>query len=197
MTNLGGFQRLVERPFRLGALCAVAILCGRTPVWAFDPPRPEAGSCSIDAFAERDGDARLPPELLAPPAGPYVLPEAGGQGPVELLFTAHEHAGFRGYRLTARIEDGPLSGLATQWGVAPGRGRRDDASGAYAYRVPLNLPVFTQTHVRAALEGVALASSDSRNAARLPASGSEATRAPPPARGRLTESLFGFSGPEY
>jgi hypothetical protein len=152
--NLGRLQRVVPRWFGRGALAAIALLCARTPAQALDATHPEAGSYSLDAFAVRDGDARLPQELLAPRDHTYPLPEAGAHGPVELLWTAHEHAGFRGYRLTATVEDGPLSGVATQWNVAPGSGRRDDTSGAYAYRVRLNLPVFTQAHVRASLEGV-------------------------------------------
>lgn len=154
MLNLGRLERVVPRWFGHGALAALALLCARTPARALDAPRPEAGAYSIDAFAVRYGAARLPQELLAPTSRATDLPEAGTAGPVELNWTAHEHAGFRGYRLTATIEDGPLSGVATQWTVEPGSGRRDDTSGAYAYRVRLNLPVFSQTHVRAALEGV-------------------------------------------
>jgi hypothetical protein len=154
MLSPGRFARVVPRWFGGGALAALALLCMRTPAWALDPPLPEAGSYSIDAFAVRSGDARLPQELLGPAHRTHALPEAGAQGPVELVWIAHEHAGFRGYRLTATVEDGPLSGVATQWNVAPGSGRRDDTSGAYAYRVRLNLPVFTQAHVRASLEGV-------------------------------------------
>jgi hypothetical protein len=154
MLSLGRFERVVPRWFVRGGLAALALLCARTPAWALDAPRPEAGAYSIDAFAVREGDARLPQELLAPRSGTGLLPEAGSQGPVELNWTAHEHTGFRGYRLTATIEDGPLSGVAAQWTVEPGSGRRDGVSGAYAYRVRLNLPVFSQAHVRAALEGV-------------------------------------------
>ncbi|MET0555500.1 MAG: hypothetical protein ABW221_20840 [Vicinamibacteria bacterium] len=146
-------ERVVSRWFGCGALAAFALLCVGTPARALDAPRPESGAYSLDAFAVRDGAARLPQELLAPSSAGF-LPEAGSQGPVELNWTAHEHAGFRGYRLTATIEGGPLSGVATQWTVEPGSGRRDDASGAYAYSVRLNLPVFQQAHVRAALEGV-------------------------------------------
>lgn len=153
MLSLGRF-RVVPRWFGRGSLAALALLCARTPAWALAAPPPEAGAYSIDAFAIRDRDARLPQELLAPRIDTGLLPEAGTQGPVELNWTAHEHTGFRGYRLTATIEDGPLSGVATQWTVEPGSGRRDGASGAYAYRVRLNLPVFSQAHVRAALEGV-------------------------------------------
>ena len=154
MLRLGRFLPVVPRWCTRGAVAAIALLCARTPAWALDAPRPEAGAYSIDAFSMREGGARLPEELLAPASAPGLLPEAGAHGPVELLWTAHEHSGFRGYRLTATIEDGPLSGIATQWTVAPGSGRRDSTSGAYAYRVRLNLPVFTQAHVRAALEGV-------------------------------------------
>lgn len=154
MLSLGRFTRGVPRWCGRGAVAAIALLCARTSVWALDAPRPEAGAYSIDAFSVRHRADRLPQELLAPAHALGALPEAGSHGPVELLWTAHEHAGFRGYRLTATIEDGPLSGVATQWTVAPGSGRRDGASGAYAYRVRLNLPVFTQAHVRAALEGV-------------------------------------------
>jgi hypothetical protein len=154
MLSPGWPERVVPRWFGRGALAALALLCAGTRAWALDAPAPEAGAYSIDAFAVRDGAARLPQELLAPPTSAGILPEAGAQGPVELNWTAHEHAGFRGYRVTATIEDGPFSGVATQWTVEPGSGRRDDASGAYAYRVRLNLPVFSQAHVRAALEGV-------------------------------------------
>jgi hypothetical protein len=154
MFNLGRFERVLPRWFGRGSAAALALLCAHAPAWALDAPRPEAGAYSIDAFAVREGDARLPQELLAPHGVTGSLPEAGAQGPVELAWTAHERAGFRGYRVTATIEDGPLSGVATQWSVAPGSGLRDHASGAYAYRIRFNLPVFSVAHVRASLEGV-------------------------------------------
>jgi hypothetical protein len=154
MLSPGLVQRVVPRWFGRGVLPALALLCLGTPAWALDPQQPEAGAYSLDAFTVRGDETRLPQELLAPPDLKHALPEAGAGGPVELVWTAHERSGFRGYRLTATVADGPLSGVVTQWNVAPGSGRRDDISGAYAYRVRLNLPVFTQAHVRAALEGV-------------------------------------------
>jgi hypothetical protein len=136
-------------------LPALALLCATAaPARALERPHPEAGSYSIDAFVVRGAESRLPQELLAPPTHAAVLPEAGARGPVEVEWTADEHFGFRGYRLTATIEDGPLSGVATQWNVAPGSGRREGPGGAYAYRVRLNLPPFAVAHVRTALEGV-------------------------------------------
>ncbi len=120
---------------------------------ALDRPDPEAGSYSIEAFSVLQDDARLPQDLRVPSAWTQALPHAGAKGPVELHWTAYEQAGFRGYRLTALIEGGPLSGAAMQWHVAPGSGRRR-WSGAYEYLVRLNLPAFFDAHLRAALEGL-------------------------------------------
>ena len=126
MPRQGTSLRTLPNSTLRAVLPAIGLLCLAAPARALERPHPEAGSYSIDAFAVRHGGTRLPQELLAPAAPTGALPEAGAGGPIELFWKADEHFGFRGYLLTATIADGPLSGVATQWNVAPGSGRRED-----------------------------------------------------------------------
>ncbi len=106
-------------------------------------------------FVPRDR-ACLPEELRRPMADPGPLPVVGAGGVVEIRWTARESFGLHGYRLTAWVEDGVLSGLAARWELAPGSGERERSGGPHEYRVRIDLPALSAAHVRAVLEAVRL-----------------------------------------
>lgn len=106
-------------------------------------------------FAPRDR-ACLPEELQRPVADPGPLPVVGAGGVVEIRWSARESFGLHGYRLTAWVEDGVLSGLAARWELAPGSGERERSGDPHEYRVRIDLPALSAAHVRAVLEAVRL-----------------------------------------
>jgi hypothetical protein len=114
----------------------------------------ETGRYSFQAFVPGDEDQRLPAELRArsrsfSPPSPNLLTTARA---VEIEWVGRELPGLRGYRLTALIDGGPLSGLAARWMVAPGTG--EPALPGLLYRLRLPLPVDGRLRLHAALEAV-------------------------------------------
>ena len=115
----------------------------------------EAGRYRFEAFMPRAEDPRLPAELRAhTPRSPLPPELLGTDRAVEIEWVGLEGPGLRGYRLTATIDGGPLSGLATRWMVAPGSGEPSLAAGPRLYRMHLPLPVDGRLSVHAALEAV-------------------------------------------
>jgi hypothetical protein len=154
LSPIGGRLRRVVPWTTAWAVPLAVLAITATPARAIGQADRPAGSYSVDVFSALSDEARLPQELRASSSERWPARDAGARGPVQLRWTAQEQTGFRGYRLTARIEDGPLSGVAAQWQIAPGSGRRQGSSGAYEYLVRLELPAFSRAYVRVALEGV-------------------------------------------
>jgi hypothetical protein len=116
----------------------------------------EIGRYRFEAFMPKADDPRLPVELRAHPSRSSSLPSEllATDRAVEIEWVGREGSDLRGYRLTATIDGGPLSGLAARWTVAPGSG--DPVSGPRLYRLHLPLPVDGRLRVHAALEAVRL-----------------------------------------
>lgn len=112
--------------------------------------RAPAGDYAFEAFRAGPG-SHLPDELRAPGLSPALT---YGTHAVEFSWVGREHFDLRGYRLTATVEGGPLSGLAARWTIAPGSGRALGAGGRRAYRVHLPIPADGRLHVRAVLEAL-------------------------------------------
>jgi hypothetical protein len=87
-------------------------------------------------------------------AGELVDGPRYGTHTVEFTWVGREQFNLRGYRLTATVEGGPLSGLAARWTVTPGSGRALGVAGQRAYRVHLPIPTDGRPHVRAVLEAL-------------------------------------------
>lgn len=122
--------------------------------WAPAATVSDAGAHHSGACVVRQDDTCLPDELRLPAAEPAPLPVVGANGAVEVRWTAQEHFGLRGYRLTAWVEDGILSGVAARWELPPGSGARGRFGGPHEYRVRIDLPAFFGAHVRTALQAV-------------------------------------------
>jgi hypothetical protein len=115
----------------------------------------ETAPYSFQAFVPGDEDQRLPAELRArsrsfSPPSANILTTARA---VEIEWVGREGPGLRGYRLTAMIDGGPLSGFAARWMVAPGSGEQGALPGR-TYRLRLPLPVDGRLRLHAALEAV-------------------------------------------
>ena len=115
----------------------------------------EAGRYSFEAFVAGPEDQRLPAELRARvPRSAQSSDLLATDRAVEIEWVGSEGPGLRGYRLTAMIDGGPLSGVAARWTVAPGTGERGLQPGPRLYRLHLPLRVDGRLKVRAALEAV-------------------------------------------
>lgn len=134
------------------ALVALALWAAAAPATVFAASE-ETAPYSFQAFVPGDEDAHLPAELRsrsfsAPSATLLTTPRA-----VEIEWVGREGPGLRGYRLTAVIDGGPLSGYTARWMVAPGSGERGPLPGR-TYRLRLPLPVDGRLRLHAALEAV-------------------------------------------
>jgi len=115
----------------------------------------EAGRYRFEAFVTGAEDARLPAELRARAARPALTHDLlATDRAVEIEWVGSEKPGLRGYRLTAIIDGGPLSGLAARWTVDPGSGEIGPQPGPRLYRLHLPLPVDGRLRLHAALEAV-------------------------------------------
>ncbi len=132
----------------------MALLVGGCAPWVPAATVSGAGAHHSGACVVRQDAPCLPDELRLPAAEPAPLPVVGASGAVEVRWTAQEGFGLRGYRLTAWVEDGVLSGVAARWELAPGSGARERSGGTHEYRVRIDLPAFSAAHVRTVLEAV-------------------------------------------
>jgi hypothetical protein len=138
---------------RVGALA----LCALTLAWATPAAvaaSSEAGRYRFEAFVPGVDDPRLPLELRARPRSSMPAELLATDRAVEIAWVGNERPGLRGYRLTATIDGGPLSGLAARWTVAPASGEQTAPLGPRQYRVHLPLPVDGHLRLHAALEAV-------------------------------------------
>src|SRR5688500_4056696 len=116
----------------------------------------EAGRYSFETFVAEAEDHRLPSELRAEARRTFETPAdtLATDRTVEIEWVGREGPGLRGYRLTAMIDGGPLSGVAARWTVAPGSGEGGPLPGTLLYRPRLPLPVDGRLRLHAALEAV-------------------------------------------
>ena len=116
----------------------------------------EAGQYRFEAFVPGAEDLRLPSELRAQAGRTSEAPAdlLATDRAVEIEWVGREAPGLRGYRLTAMIDGGPLSGVAARWTVAPGSGEGGPLPGTRLYRLRLPLPVDGRLRLHAALEAV-------------------------------------------
>jgi hypothetical protein len=114
----------------------------------------EAGRYRFEAFVAGPEDQRLPAELRARVRSAQASDLLATDRAVEIEWVGREGPGLRGYRLTAMIDGGPLSGVAARWTVAPGTGESGLLPGPRLYRLHLPLRVDGRLKVRAALEAV-------------------------------------------
>lgn len=118
---------------------------------------PEEALTTFEILRPTDLDPALAEELRQAPSeralrqGVVDLP-AQATRTVTISWTAKERPGLEGYRLTALIDGGPLSGLAGRWHVTAAG---SDGSGtARTYRVRWLLPLAGAPRVRVAIEAL-------------------------------------------
>ena len=149
----GGVSAAVTRRGHVCAFVSAALLVAAPA--AFADAR-EAGRYSFEAFVPGAEDQRLPAELRNQASRLSTLPAdiLATDRAVEIEWVSREGPGLRGYRLTATIDGGPLSGMAASWTVAPGTGESGASAGPLLYRLRLPLPVDGRLRLHAALEAV-------------------------------------------
>lgn len=176
------------------AQCLGTLCLGIPALADIQPAAPETGRYSFQAFRPNPDDARLPPELRRPPAYPEhsSLPRRYN---VQIAWSSREHRGLRGYRVTARVDGGPLDGLAAQWRVVAGSGEAvqgDQHSWRYRLLLPLSVDPDSRVEatIEALVEGEALVLLAQRGAGPWNDAGSGAAVEPSPYLGARREALL-------
>jgi len=149
-----GVSAALTRRARVCVLAAATLLALVVPPAAFAASQ-EAGQYSFEAFVPGAEDS-LPAELRAQAVRTSEARAdlLATDRAVEIEWVGREGPGLRGYRLTAMIDGGPLSGLAARWTVAPGSGEGGPLPGTRLYRLRLPLAVDGHLRLHAALEAV-------------------------------------------
>lgn len=151
MSLLGVGLRRPSRTLAAAFVCAAGLAA--PGLVAQGPTREANRSADFTAFQPEPDDARLPLELRRLPARASEAAPAERYG-LRIEWSSRERPGLLGYRVTARVDGGPLSGVAAQWRVLAGTGLRADGSGALHYRLLLPLSVNLRSRVEAAIEAV-------------------------------------------
>src|SRR5882762_587060 len=114
-----GVSTVWAGPGRVCVLVAAALAAVSAPSAVFAASE-ETGRYRFQAFVPGDEDQRLPAELRARSRS-FSAPSANiltAARAVQIEWVGREEPGLRGYRLTAMIDGGPLSGFAARWTVA-------------------------------------------------------------------------------